>query len=86
MLSGEFFLHYKLLYRLPNSGAMHSFRDDLVAMLAFLTVILREWYEQSISEPFLSDKSLNGRHLSHGLRVTYHGFRPIPGLTSYTIR
>ena len=49
LLSGEFFLHYKLLYRLPNSGTMHSFRDDLVAMLAFFTVILREWYEQLVN-------------------------------------
>ena len=54
--SGDFFLHYKLLHRLPNSGAMHSFRGDLVAKLAFFTVILRECYEQLISKPFLSGK------------------------------
>lgn len=33
------FLHYMLLYRHPNSGVMHSFRDDLVAKLAVFTVI-----------------------------------------------
>ena len=64
--SGDFLLHYKLLGFLCNSEAMHSFRDDLVAKLTFFTVILHEWYEQSISEPFLSGK----RQAFVTLRVT----------------